>query len=234
MARISAASVEAMQPILVCNSSAARHPPRNWLTVDYPEDARSTIRIVKEQFHGSLDFKGRHGFIPADSPSLKYVGDTMEVDSAWQELAGDRYFLLSDSEARAAYEEPFNRYWNVHHGGYVAGLDVLHTLHCLNQLRMSLYPKTYPQDPVHGIMHKAHCVDHLRQLAMCNADLTPVPTQWFSGLGQNYINSSQVHTCRDFWSVRSWATERFNGSTAVKPRNRDGSPRNDFYAPWAP
>ena len=102
------------------------------------------------------------------------------------------------------------------------GLDVLHTLHCLNHLRMSLYPDIYPQDPIDGPTHKAHCVDHLRQLVMCNADLTPVPTQYFEGLERNYINSSREHTCRDFSKVRTWATERLNGSTAVKARDRDG------------
>lgn len=76
--------------------------------------------------------------------------------------------------------------------------------------------------PPLALRHKAHCVEHLRQLAMCSADLTPVPTQWFQGLGRNYINSSREHTCRDFSLVRQWATDRFNGSTAVKARNRDG------------
>ncbi|EMC92303.1 hypothetical protein BAUCODRAFT_151715 [Baudoinia panamericana UAMH 10762] len=196
--------------------------------------ARPHIQVLREQFTGSLDFKDRSGFIPPDSPSMKYIGATPDVDAAWMELVGDRYFLLSDEEADAAFGPNAARYWNVHHGGYAIGLDVLHTLHCVNQLRMSLYPEVYPQDPRHGVMHKAHCVDHLRQLAMCGSDLTPIPTQWFPGLGQNYINSSQEHTCRDFWRVREWATERFNGSTAVKPRNRDGSPREDFYAPWSP
>ncbi|KAK5740925.1 hypothetical protein LTR17_004279 [Elasticomyces elasticus] len=154
---------------------------------------------------------------------MQYVGNTPAVDAAWHELSEDRYFLLSDAEAQQAYGPGnISQYWNVHHGGYIAGLDVLHTLHCLNQLRMSIYPATYPQDPVDGPMHKAHCVDHLRQLAMCHSDLTPVPTQWFPGLGRNYINSSREHTCRDFGLVRDWSTERFNGSTAVKARNRDG------------
>lgn len=181
------------------------------------------------RFTGSLDFKARHGFIPADSPSQKYIGDDASVDTVWDELSEDRYFLLTDAEALRAYgsdpdfpDQPPAKYWNVHHGGYVAGLDVLHTLHCLNHLRTTLYPDTYPQDPQNAVTHAAHCIDHLRQLAMCHADLTPIPTQWFDGIGQNYINSSQVHTCRNFWAVREWATERFNGSTAVKARNRDG------------
>lgn len=185
-------------------------------------DARSAIRLEERQFYGSLDFNGHHGFIPLNSPSLKYVGSSPDVDHAWEALTRDRYFLLSDEEAYEAYGSNPSIYWNVHHGGYIAGLDALHTLHCLNHLRMSIYPDVYAQDPIDGPMHKAHCVDHLRQLIMCNADLTPVPTQFFTGLERNYINSSRVHTCRDFSRIREWAAERFNGSTAVKPRNRDG------------
>lgn len=215
-------------------------------------DARSAIHIKKQQFFGSLDFKDHQGFIPPNSPSLKYVGAGDDIDAAWEELTRDRYFLLSDIEARDAYGNQPQKYWNDHHGGYVAGLDMLHTLHCLNHLRMSLYPEHYPQDPRDGTMHKAHCIDHLRQLTMCNGDLTPVPTQFFEGLQRSYINSSRQHTCRDFSIMREWATERFNGSTAVKPRNRDGknkrgvhcfdirvhtnessgTPRENFYAPW--
>ena len=198
------------------------------------DDARKAIRVQTEQFHSELDFKDRHGFIPPNSPNLKYIGTGPDVDFEWEEISKNRYFLLTDSEAAEAYGPgDVAQYWNVHHGGYVAGLDVLHTLHCLNHLRMSLYPSVYPQDPT-GTMHKAHCVDHLRQLAMCHADLTPVPTQYFHGLGRNYINSSRVHTCRDFGPIRAWASERFNGSTAVRPRDRDGSPREAFYVPWDP
>ena len=188
----------------------------------YAGAARSAISLAKQQFYGSLDFNGHHGVVPVGSPSLQYIGSGAEIDAAWEELTRDRYFLLSDSEAKEAYGEHPSKYWNVHHGGYIAGLDVLHTLHCLNHLRMSIYPDVYPQDPRDGPTHKAHCVDHLRQLVMCNADLTPVPTQYFVGLERNYINSSRPHTCRNFSKVREWATERFNGSSAVKPRNRDG------------
>ena len=195
-------------------------------------DARQSVRVQKHHFTGSLDFKGHHGFVPHHSPSLRYIGHSPIIDAAWEELTADRYFLLEDNEAREAYGSPPHKYWNDHHGGYVAGLDVLHTLHCLNHLRMSLYPEVYPQDPVDGPMHKAHCIDHLRQLAMCNADLTPVPTQYFDGLGRSYINSSREHTCRDFSEVRLWATERFNGSMAVKARNRDGKQRSPQREHW--
>ncbi|KAK5164860.1 uncharacterized protein LTR77_009524 [Saxophila tyrrhenica] len=114
--------------------------------------ARSAISTSIQQFTGSLDFNGHHGFVPPDSPSLAYMGSGPSIDAAWDTLTADRYFLLTDDEAREAYGADPAQYWNVHHGGYVAGLDVLHSLHCVNHLRMSLYPDVYPQDPVDGVM----------------------------------------------------------------------------------
>jgi hypothetical protein len=107
--------------------------------------------LRKQPFYGSLDFKEHRGFIPVGSPSLKYVGPGSAVDAAWEELTKDRYFLLTDDEAIEAYGSDPSKYWNVHHGGYIAGLDVLHSLHCVNHLRMWLYPDVYPHDPVDGI-----------------------------------------------------------------------------------
>jgi len=195
--------------------------PSTWTNWEGTGSAKSSIVVQKQQFTGSLDFKNRHGFVPPGDPSLGYMGPSPEVDAAWHELTQGRYFLLSDDEAEAAYGDETSKYWNELEGGYMTGLDVLHSLHCLDQLRRSLYPKVYPMDPQHGQMHMAHCVDHLRQLVMCHVDLTPIPTQWFPGISQPYINSSREHTCRDFWMVRDWVTERFNGTTAVQPQHRN-------------
>lgn len=115
--------------------------------------AHAAITLQQTPFTGSLDFAGHHGFVPPNSPSLAYMGSGSAIDAAWETLTADRYFLLTDAEALEAYGTAhMPKYWNVHHGGYVAGLDVLHSLHCLNHLRMSLYPEVYPQDPVDGGM----------------------------------------------------------------------------------
>ncbi|KAK0253919.1 hypothetical protein LTR91_013529 [Friedmanniomyces endolithicus] len=82
------------------------------------ESARTSIRLLKRQFHGSLDFKGHHGFVSPDSPSIPYLGATPEVDAAWNKLSDNRYFLLSDAEAEQAYGPgDILKYWNSHHGG---------------------------------------------------------------------------------------------------------------------
>jgi hypothetical protein len=74
------------------------------------------------------------------------------------------------------------------------------------------FKKKYPSDQLD------HCIDHLRQMIMCNADMTPIPSRYFPGIKQNYIDSDQPHTCRNFEKLRDWVTERYNGSLAVSPR----------------
>ena len=53
-------------------------------------------------------------------------------------------------------------------------------------------------------------------MVQCYGDATPIPTRWYEGIGQNYIDSDRTHTCRSFKKLREWNTERFNGSTAIK------------------
>jgi hypothetical protein len=55
-------------------------------------------------------------------------------------------------------------------------------------------------------------------MVMCNSDLTPIPSRYYIGIDQNYIDSSeQPHTCRNWPKVRDWVSARFNGSLAVPP-----------------
>lgn len=91
-------------------------------------------------------------------------------------------------------------------------------------------------DAIHGVLHRGqcehifsccifqkaqrmdgadHCINHLRQMIMCNADITPIPTRWYGGINQNYIDSNRPHTCRNFGKLRAWVSERYNGSLAV-------------------
>ena len=51
---------------------------------------------------------------------------------------------------------------------------------------------------------------------MCSADLTPIPTRWYPQRNRTYVDSDVVHTCRNFPKIRSWLSERVNGSLAVQ------------------
>ncbi|MCJ1360351.1 MAG: hypothetical protein MMC33_010356 [Icmadophila ericetorum] len=183
---------------------------------------RSEISIQTVRFDGSPSFtEDGEEFVPDHPGKLRYVGEpSSEVDDAWNELTKERYFLLSEEEAHNAWGSEYEEFWNEYWGGYLAGLDVFHTLHCLDHLRQAFYPDYYPQTILHGKLHNVHCIDHIRQMVQCYADATPIPSRYYPGLGQNYIDSDQVHTCRNFAELRAWTSERYNGSAAVEPKFR--------------
>lgn len=138
------------------------------------------------------------------------------MDAAWNLLVKDRYILLSEDEARTAWGPDYKKWWVNESGGYLAGIDMLHSLHCLNHLRQALDPEYYPRLTNPGTeWHHDHCVDHLRQMLMCHGDLTPIPSRYIKGIHQYYVDTNQKHTCRNFDAIRQFASERVNGSIAV-------------------
>nr|A0A142I738.1 RecName: Full=UstYa family oxidase phomYd'; AltName: Full=Phomopsin biosynthesis cluster protein Yd' [Diaporthe leptostromiformis]AMR44290.1 DUF3328 protein [Diaporthe leptostromiformis] len=64
-------------------------------------------------------------------------------------------------------------------------------------------------------LHWDHCLNHLRQMILCQGDLTPIPSKYYRGITDNYIFGDMPHTCRNWDSVREFITDRFNGSSAV-------------------
>lgn len=64
--------------------------------------------------------------------NLRFTGDLSdEVDENWNQIVEDRYFSVSENEAIEAWGDRRHEYVDEEYGGYTAGLDVFHTLHCL-------------------------------------------------------------------------------------------------------
>lgn len=92
-------------------------------------------------------------------------------------------------------------------------------------LRKVLYPEYYgpqnhsaivPVAPPAGpdeepFDHVDNCVNNLRQALMCNADLTPVVTQWDAASHRNWARLDVVHTCKDWNAVHQWAVDAHIG-----------------------
>ncbi|KAL8994707.1 MAG: hypothetical protein Q9169_005392 [Polycauliona sp. 2 TL-2023] len=164
--------------------------------------AKSQISMQKVKYRGTPIF-GDDGkeFVEYEPGEKKYVGEPSdEIDDAWNELTVRRFFLLSEAEAKAQF------------GPGYKNLDMFHTLHCLDHIRKSLYPKYYHQTSLHGKIHNGHCMDHIRQQIMCQSDLTPLPSQYFESRDTNYLDSDREHTCRDFSAIREWTHMRYNQS----------------------
>ncbi|KAK8041679.1 hypothetical protein PG993_006202 [Apiospora rasikravindrae] len=217
--------------------------------------AKHLIEVESQWFEGSPAFldDGFEYVPPPDDgiPRLKYTGDPTleedrkEMDRNWAMYHWGRFFLLEEHEAREAWGPDYQKYHAPKQGGYVAALEVMHTIHCLvsSPSLISTSPSLYelpeqaktcrlhtgphpqglpprrlpPDNAIHGVKHIDHCINHLRQVILCAGDLTPIPSVYFMGIENNYINSDRPHTCRNFKKIRDWVSERFNGSLAVLP-----------------
>ncbi|KAJ7626551.1 hypothetical protein DFH06DRAFT_1227968 [Mycena polygramma] len=104
-------------------------------------------------------------------------------------------------------------------GHYIAELDVFHTLHCLNKIRMALDPDYYPEwristtnnsIPEHqsATDHISHCVDWIRQSVMCAGDTSVIVWQWQDSLNTTLPRGDTAHTCRKFEPLQHWGKER--------------------------
>ncbi|KAK3390698.1 hypothetical protein B0H63DRAFT_519909 [Podospora didyma] len=134
-----------------------------------------------------------------------------EIDANWGKLIGGRYFSISEEEAIRAWGDDRFQYVDELQGGYSAGLEVFHTLHCLNALRIMLHDDYYHSHHSHGPFHTEHCLDAIRQTIQCYGSTTLIPTKYGKGIKHNYIDSDQVHTCRSFQYLREFTTSRQPG-----------------------
>lgn len=142
-----------------------------------------------------------------------YVGPpNEEMDAAWESLIKGRYLSITEEEAEMAFGKPHGLYLHPDGVGYLAGLDVFHALHCVDQLRKALDRDHYYNKqtklgyPDRG--HRDHCIDHIRQQLMCHADMTPIPVIWYEGHGRSFVQSDVVHTCRNWNSLRQYVDRR--------------------------
>ncbi|KAH8680834.1 hypothetical protein BX600DRAFT_504586 [Xylariales sp. PMI_506] len=185
-------------------------------------DARDTIEVVETRFNGSPSFTADGTiFIPNPDP-IRYVGDPSlhpEIDENWDKLTYGRYFRITPEEMSEAFGEGFEQYWDEKNGGYVVGIDMFHTLHCVNDLRRNFYPEHYEDIRNTSAstleMHRSHCLEQLRQYVMCHGDLTPVPSKYFEVHHKAYVMSDVKHTCRDFGKIQSWLMDRHHGESMV-------------------
>ncbi|KAK7937206.1 Cyclochlorotine biosynthesis protein O [Apiospora aurea] len=142
-----------------------------------------------------------------------------EIDDNWDRLIEDRYFSITEEEATRAWGDKRHEYVDEGEGGYTAGLDVFHTLHCVNALRKALHPDYYSTHSHRSQFHVEHCLDILRQAVQCYGSTTLIPTRFFEGREHNYIDSDQTHVCRSFSHLRALSTARMEEGELYKPRD---------------
>jgi len=182
------------------------HARNNSLTLSY-----SPANEAVEYYKGLRAFNGTFNY------SSIYRGTpSPELDAAWlrvskgvpgTRITKEQLQMLGeqDSPSKVKYREEEG-------GGYLGALEVTHQLHCLNVLRKYLYLDYYGQfDPFftettqkNYRMHLEHCIDNLRQVLMCSADVGIITYEWVRGFSIPYPNFNTKHKCRNFEKVIDW------------------------------
>ncbi|KAH8703315.1 hypothetical protein BGW36DRAFT_354739 [Talaromyces proteolyticus] len=162
---------------------------------------------------------------------------SQDIDDAWEEitypqgglvrLSRDQLDRINASEYAAEYTEEMG-------GGYIAGIEAFHQLHCLNMVRQATYmdyylPKNKEWEDQETLRyHLDHCIDMLRQKLMCDPDLGMVTYVWAKGYKQPLPDFSTVHKCRPYSKVLDWAHANYvHGSNVADLERAPGALERD-------
>ncbi|KAG1895122.1 uncharacterized protein F5891DRAFT_1281289 [Suillus fuscotomentosus] len=106
------------------------------------------------------------------------------------------------------------RYPDEYGGGYMATVEFIHQLHCIDMLRRASWSDKYSDHDDHDTpenyrIHLDHCIEILRQNIMCRGDVTILTYDWVEGVEDPFPNFNTPHRCRnfEFEKVVNWVDE---------------------------
>ncbi|KAB8208585.1 hypothetical protein BDV34DRAFT_222267 [Aspergillus parasiticus] len=188
---------------------------------DFP-DVQPYVSYEERVFTGKFYYNEETQMIEreVDSTKPQYAGPpSPEIDAAWAELLRGEFPAITDQEA-TPYKPHIEKSPDT--GNYHFELDVFHSLHCLNYIRMYLDKDYYSAHLEHhdsfirnsshmpdnwGQVHLHHCLEQVVQSVICHADLSPVPMYGWKGVPV-FLGVGQTHTCRRWESIREWMDAR--------------------------
>lgn len=119
------------------------------------QDAKRSISLIQRRFTNQLRLDKNGSLYMATNPNeIQYTGTPSEgIDKAWGNLLGHRYFHLREDEVQKLRKDneleapsPLTKVEGSGRlTGIYAGIDMLHSLHCLNDIRKTLYPEYYTE-----------------------------------------------------------------------------------------
>ncbi|KAJ5589370.1 hypothetical protein N7537_012048 [Penicillium hordei] len=157
--------------------------------------AKSQIELQQVLFTGGIHFHPNGSVYIKDTPGPKYVGTpSPEIDKAWDDLLYGQIVNLPESDVPDVKDRTFFR---TEYQAYETGLDSVHQLHCINQVRKAFSPEYYPTLDLspHGTkIHIDHCLDYLRQSIQCSADMTPVILYYEPAINMSLLRMQALET----------------------------------------
>ncbi|KAI1169513.1 hypothetical protein F4777DRAFT_572912 [Nemania sp. FL0916] len=119
------------------------------------------------------------------------------MDSSAGEISIDREWADAHNLPKSA---PF--FWD--EGRQIYLLNAHHSLHCMRKVRRALVLYNYNRPQLDSYTHLVHCMDHLMQNIICEADDTPFYTSTTSNITTGL---GQTRMCRSWDRLTDWAEE---------------------------
>lgn len=177
----------------------------------YEDIALPYIEVEKVMFTGGVNFDD-NGTFYRHIVGKQYVGrPTQEIEDNWNELVPFQFMAFTPAQKEKSIKVHIDP--AAEDGLFRLSPEVIHSLHCINTVRRTIDGYRYDipeqiQDSPRFVLHLEHCIDFLRQFAMCKADLTPIPAVFNKGVQIPFPAFEQEHTCRNFAKIHKWATEQ--------------------------
>ncbi|KAI1088570.1 hypothetical protein F5B19DRAFT_485828 [Rostrohypoxylon terebratum] len=149
--------------------------------------------------------------LTSDFSGSRFMGyPRPELDKAWHDLLNGTAIRISEEEVLLINATNVVR---LKEGGYIGGLGVMHSLHCLKRIKQYLHPEYYysqGQVDWDGIYeHVDHCLESLRTQTLCRPDLSLYTFTWTP---ESYIKPAvqvtQESVCVDWEEVHEWMKAR--------------------------
>ncbi|KAG2148154.1 uncharacterized protein EDB93DRAFT_1084970, partial [Suillus bovinus] len=150
------------------------------------------------------------------TPSIYRGSPSPEIDAVWERIAlNARPIRMTAEQLLRMGEEPsavLARYPDEYGGGYMATVEFIHQLHCLDMIRRVTWGDRSSGHGVHETpkefrTHLDHCIEMLRQIIMCRGDITMLTYDWVEGVKDPFPNFNVPHQCRNFDKILDWVDE---------------------------
>ncbi|CAO1605803.1 hypothetical protein XANCAGTX0491_009309 [Xanthoria calcicola] len=154
----------------------------------------------------------------------RFAGEpSPEIDATWDELLAPMNIRVTKAELDSENVESVVL---PEGGGYLSWIGAFHQLHCINMLRKWVHPEYYHADMTpaakkHMESHVDHCIEFLRQSALCRPDLSLTTFKWDPQKTRPMFNASESsHTCVN-WDIliESMAARRVTENEILSLKN---------------
>ncbi|EME85259.1 uncharacterized protein MYCFIDRAFT_202063 [Pseudocercospora fijiensis CIRAD86] len=212
-------------------------------TDDLPLDKDAIMNRFDRSYHTVTFPAWNYTNPPHTVPPNGESYEESRVDQLWTELGVHSNFITIPVSQGPAHGLDIHRHVILPEkingeDHFIATIEVVHHLHCLNMLRQNLwyqrdwYKEHHESDAAESlkIIHINHCLDNLRHRLMCTADRGLVPWTWASAPSGIVVDFERAHRCRNAQPILDWAIQN---QYPDKPKAiHFKMPKGAYRIPW--